>query len=83
VLEPLAGIEIAQKTVKHSPTQKLLDALMGFPSACLAFYEINCRVRPDLPPKEPSEEIAAPQMLFLRRTRRHWQKGTAISRSSK
>jgi hypothetical protein len=49
VLKPLCGIEIAQKTVKHSPTQKLLDALMGILSGCSALYEINCRLRPDLP----------------------------------
>jgi hypothetical protein len=49
VLESLSGIEIAQKTVKHSPTQKLLDALVGILSGCSALYEIDCRVRPDLP----------------------------------
>ena len=26
-LEPLSGVRIAQKTVEHSPTQKLTDAL--------------------------------------------------------
>jgi hypothetical protein len=49
VLEPLSGVEIAQKTVKHSPTQKLLDVLMGILSGCSTVYEINYRVRPDLP----------------------------------
>ncbi len=50
VLEPLSRVRIAQKTVKHSsPQQKLLDALMGVLSGCKALYEIDCRVRPDLP----------------------------------
>jgi hypothetical protein len=49
VLEPLCGVQIAQKTIKHSPQQKLLDALMGILSGCKALYEINCRLRPDLP----------------------------------
>jgi hypothetical protein len=29
VLEPLCGVQIAQKTVVHSPQEKLLDALIG------------------------------------------------------
>jgi len=49
VLEPLCAVQIAQKTLKHSPQQKLLDALMGILSGCKALYEINCRLRPDLP----------------------------------
>lgn len=49
VLEPLSGVRIAHKTVVHSPTQKLLDALMGILTGCAALYEINCRVRPDFP----------------------------------
>jgi Transposase DDE domain group 1 len=49
VLEPLSGVEIEQKTVEHSPTDKLIDALVGILSGCEALYEIGCRVRPDLP----------------------------------
>jgi Transposase DDE domain group 1 len=49
VLEPLCAVQIAQKTIKHSPQQKLLDALVGILSGCKALYEINCRLRPDLP----------------------------------
>jgi Transposase DDE domain group 1 len=49
VLEPLCGVEIAQKTVEHSPTQKLMDALIGILSGCEALYQTNCRLRPDLP----------------------------------
>ncbi len=49
VLKPLSGIQIAQKSVKHSPTNKLIDALVGILSGCKALYEIDCRVRPDLP----------------------------------
>jgi len=49
VLEPLCGVRIDQKTVEHSPTQKLIDALVGILSGCKALYETNARVRPDLP----------------------------------
>jgi hypothetical protein len=60
VLQPLSGVHIAQKTVKHSPQQKLLDALMGILSGCKALYEIDVGVRPDLPLKEPSAGIVWP-----------------------
>lgn len=49
VLEPLCGVKVAQKTVEHSPTQKLTDALMGILSGCKAIYQTNVRVRPDAP----------------------------------
>lgn len=49
VLKPLSDVQIAQKSVVHSPQEKLLDALMGILCGCAALYEINCRVRPDLP----------------------------------
>ena len=49
VLEPLSGVQIAQKTVKHSPTQKLTHALMSILAGCEAIYETNIRVRPDVP----------------------------------
>lgn len=49
VLEPLSGVKIAQKTVVHSPANKLIDALMGMLSGCKAIYETNVRVRPDVP----------------------------------
>lgn len=49
VLEPLSQVHIAQKTVKHSPQHKLLDALMGILSGCKALYEIDVRLRPDVP----------------------------------
>lgn len=48
-LDPLHGVEIAQKTVEHSPQEKLIDALVGILSGCEALYETNARVRPDLP----------------------------------
>lgn len=48
-LEPLSGVKVAQKTVEHSPQQKLTDALMGILSGCKALYETNVRVRPDVP----------------------------------
>jgi hypothetical protein len=49
ILKPLCGVEIAQKTVRHSPQEKLLDALIGIMAGCKALYETNVRVRPDLP----------------------------------
>lgn len=49
VLAPLAKVALPQKTVKHSPTQKLIDALIAILSGCEALYEINVRVRPDEP----------------------------------
>jgi hypothetical protein len=36
VLGPLQEIELPQKTVKHSPQEKLLDALMGILGGCRA-----------------------------------------------
>jgi hypothetical protein len=48
-LEPLSRVKIAQKSIKHSPTQKLIDALMSILSGCKALYEIDVRVRPDAP----------------------------------
>src|SRR5215213_6897655 len=48
-LEPLGGVHIDQKSVTHSPQQKLTDALMGILSGCKALYETNVRVRPDMP----------------------------------
>ena len=49
LLEPLSGVKIAQKTVRHSPANKLTDALVGMLSGCKAIYETNVRVRPDVP----------------------------------
>jgi Transposase DDE domain group 1 len=48
-LEPLSGVKIAQKTVRHSPAHKLTDALIGILSGCGALYQTNVRVRPDSP----------------------------------
>jgi hypothetical protein len=48
VLEPLRSVKIAQKSVKHSPQEKLLDALVGILSGCKTLYETNVRLRPDL-----------------------------------
>jgi hypothetical protein len=49
VLQPLEQIHIPQKTIKHSPTQKLLDALVGILAGCSALYQLNVKVRPDRP----------------------------------
>jgi Transposase DDE domain group 1 len=48
-LQPLSGVQIAQKSVSHSPTQKITDALLGILSGCKAIYQTNVRVRPDEP----------------------------------
>ena len=49
VLKPLSSVHIVQKSIKHSPTQKLIDALMGVLSGCKALYEIDVRVCSDAP----------------------------------
>lgn len=49
VLKPLEQVQLPQKTVKHSPTQKLLDALVGILCGCSALYQLNVKVRPDQP----------------------------------
>lgn len=49
VLRPLEQVRLPQKTVKHSPTQKLLDALVGILAGCHALYQLNVKVRPDRP----------------------------------
>ena len=48
-LQPLSSVKIDQKTVNHSPAQKLTDALVGMLAGCKAIYETNARVRPDVP----------------------------------
>ena len=48
-LKPLSDVKIAQKSVRHSPANKLTDALMSMLSGCKAIYETNVRVRPDVP----------------------------------
>lgn len=49
VLKPLERVDVRQKTVDHSPAQKLTDALIGILPGCSALYELNVRVRPDVP----------------------------------
>ena len=49
VLKPLSSVHIVQKSIKHSPTQRLIDALMGILSGCKALYKIDVRVHPDAP----------------------------------
>jgi len=49
VLQPLEQIHLPQKTIRHSPTQKLLDALIGTLAGCSALYQLNVKVRPDRP----------------------------------
>lgn len=48
-LKPLEWVEVPQKTLKHSPAQKLTDALIGMLAGCSTLYELNAEVRPDLP----------------------------------
>src|SRR5215203_2218749 len=56
VLEPLSSVKVAQKSVEHSPAQKLTDALMGILCGCKAIYETNARV-----PQHPYDQ----QMLVV------------------
>lgn len=52
VLEPLEQVDVPQKSVRHSPAEKLTDALIGMLAGCEALYQLNVRVRPDLPLQE-------------------------------
>jgi len=49
VLQPLEQVHLPQKTIRHSPTEKLLDALIGILAGCSALYQLNVKVRPDRP----------------------------------
>jgi hypothetical protein len=40
-------VQIKQKTIRHTPTDKLLDALISILSGAAGLVEINTRVRPD------------------------------------
>ena len=67
VLKPLEDVAVIQKTVKHSPAQKLTDALIGMLAGCSALYEINAKVRPDLPlQKAFGRERCAEQSTIFR-----------------
>ena len=48
ILRPMVErVEIAQKTVKYTPTEKLVDALITILSGAKGLVEANKRVRPD------------------------------------
>lgn len=48
IFEPVAKtVRISQKTVKYTPAEKLLDALIAILSGAQGMYEINKRVRSD------------------------------------
>ena len=49
VLKPLSEVQLPQKTVRHSPAQKLTDALIAILTGCDALYQLNAEVRPDRP----------------------------------
>jgi hypothetical protein len=49
VFQPLEQVRLPQKTVKYSPTQKLITALIGILAGCKALYQLNVKVRPDRP----------------------------------
>ena len=67
-LQPLSGVKIDQKTVKHSPAQKLTDALMGMLSGCKAIYETNARVRPDVPLQQAFGRERVAEQSTIQRT---------------
>jgi hypothetical protein len=61
VLKPLSSVHIVQKSIKHSPTQKLIDALMGILSGCKALYKIDMSgCAPMRRSKEPSAGSVVP-----------------------
>jgi hypothetical protein len=81
VLKPLEWVDVRQKTVDHSPAQKLTDALIGILAGCSALYELNvlgCAPmypyeglsaggRADAPSSRPS-----PPILWTLSRRRRW-----------
>lgn len=49
ILDPIRHcVQIAQKTIRHSPTDKLIDALIGILAGAQGMVEINTRVRGDI-----------------------------------
>ncbi|MBA2714657.1 MAG: hypothetical protein H0U55_14015, partial [Rubrobacteraceae bacterium] len=68
ILEPLRGVKIEQKTVVHSPRQKLTDALMSILAGCKTLYETNVRVRPDLPLGRAFERERVAEQSTIQRT---------------
>ena len=42
-------VHLPRKTIRHSPTQKLLDVLRGPLAGCSALYRLNVKVCPDRP----------------------------------
>jgi hypothetical protein len=49
IFDVIAGnVTIPQKTVKHSPTDKLMDAFIAILAGATGMCEVNTRVRPDL-----------------------------------
>lgn len=47
VLEPLKQIQIAMKTVDHSPASKLVQVFLSILTGCRYVSEINTRLRPE------------------------------------
>jgi Transposase DDE domain group 1 len=68
VLEPLSSVKVAQKSVEHSPAQKLTDALMGILCGCKAIYETNVRVRPDVPLQQAFGRKRVAEQSTIQRT---------------
>jgi hypothetical protein len=67
-LKPLRGVLIAQKSVRHSPQDKLTDALLGILSGCKALYETNVRVRPDAPLQRAFGRESCAEQSAIQRT---------------
>jgi Transposase DDE domain group 1 len=61
-------VKIDQKTVKHSPAQKLTDALVGMLAGCKAIYETNARVRPDVPLQQAFGRKRVAEQSTIQRT---------------
>jgi len=60
-LQPLEQVHLPQKTIRHSPTEKLLDALIGILAGCSALSSTSStsRCAPIAPCNKPSGERCA------------------------
>jgi hypothetical protein len=47
-LQPVLSLHLPQKTVQHSPSDKLLDVLLSILTGCRAITQINTRLRPEI-----------------------------------
>ena len=58
---------IAQKTVKHTPMDKVYDAFISLLAGAHGLVEINTRLRSDPPCRQPSDGTAVPSNRWCKR----------------